>query len=140
MPRPPGIKETAPRDTAKRRLALLAARRKLTPLEVMLRTMDRAWDEMKRLEADETADSARIIALREEANVAARWAAPYMHPKLSAIAFREDKPASRIDLSALSVEQRRQLLTILRMGVIKAAGSEPESDDEPPLIEGFAGE
>ncbi len=56
-------------------------------------------------------------------------AAPYIHPRLSAIAYQETKPRSKVDTSRLTPEQRRVILAALRGGLIRPA------EPGPPLIE-----
>lgn len=50
-------------------------------------------------------------------------AAPYIHPRLSAVAFQEQRPPSRIDTSKLTNEQRKQLLLIMRSGLLQPDGA-----------------
>ena len=75
--RPKGIQETAPRNTAARKQAALAASEGITPLDVMLLTM------RPHVEAGGW-DAAAAIA---------KDAAPYVHPRLASTTL-EAKPGT----------------------------------------------
>ena len=62
--------------------------------------------------------------------------APYLHPRLSAVAFQEQPIPSQIDLSVLTSEERHLLLDMLRKGVIRADGSTRGAADGAALIDG----
>lgn len=55
---------------------------------------------------------------------AAVAAAPYVHPRLSAIAYQKVPPAARFDVSQLTQEERVMLLGMLRRGLVKGADAE----------------
>jgi hypothetical protein len=69
MARPKGSRDKAPRLTAARKQAEVAAAEGITPLEVMLRVMRERW---------ETQDKDGALAAAEKA-------APYLHAKLASV-------------------------------------------------------
>ena|SRR5215472_2448358 len=120
--RRPGQKDAAPRQTAARKLAAMAAAQGVQPLDVLLTTMRRGWHRAEELEAREA--SPKLIAeQREIASIAAVRAAPYLHPRLAAVAVQHVPSAARFDLSRLSDEEHRtlrQLMLRARRPVIEA--------------------
>lgn len=81
MGRPKGIKEIAPRQTAARKQADLAASQGITPLNVMLTTMRRQWSLAQKHEADN--NEARAEAYYTAATRTAAEAAPFVHARLA---------------------------------------------------------
>lgn len=128
--RPKGATDKAPRVTSTRKIAALAVARGISPLDVMLSTMEDAWLKAQRLETEQ-GPPADIMALRAIANDAATRAAPYVHPKLSAIAvkeMRESSPINAAAIAAISPAERHMLLFALR----KLLGADVE---DAPVIE-----
>lgn len=132
--RPKGSKDLALRQTAARKMAAMAAAEGITPLDVLLRTMRAAWAEAERVEAD-GGSSELVGRLRAEASLAAFRAAPYVHPKLVAVAHRKAPAPSRVDVSVLTSDERKMLLVAIRRGLIRPIDSE---DAGQVLIEGAA--
>jgi len=65
---------------------------------------------------------------------AAIAAAPFLHPRLSAVAFQEGKSRARFDTSVLSQQERVQLLDYLRrMQVVPGSKLSWESDGAPMI-------
>lgn len=89
--RPPGVKETQPRNTVAKKIAAVAAENGITPLEVMLTAMREDWDAAQKMLVDAVPDdpaeadrwTSRIMALRGSAIATADKAAPYLHARLS---------------------------------------------------------
>jgi hypothetical protein len=108
--RPPGRKESRPRRTAARKLLEMAAASGLQPLDVLLTTMRRAWHRAEELEA-RNAPAETIAEQVEIASVAAIRAAPFVHPRLAAVAVQQ--ASAHVDLSTLSTDERRMLQQLL---------------------------
>jgi hypothetical protein len=77
--RPPGSRDKRPRRSAARKIAEAAVAEGITPLEVMLRTMQDAWSL-----AETAATDRERLTFRQAACSVAEKAAPYVHPRLSA--------------------------------------------------------
>jgi hypothetical protein len=77
-----GAKKGVQRQSTREKLAMAeqAAAEGITPLEVMLRTMRKAWDAGD----DPTLDSLTQLQHRVAACTIAKDAAPYIHPRLAA--------------------------------------------------------
>ena len=123
--RPPGRRETAPRRTAARKVAELATANGCTPLDVLLDTMRRAWHRAEELEA-RNAPPEMIAGAREVACVAAIRAAPFVHPRLAAIAVQQ-APPPQVDLTVLTANEQRVLHSLLLRVLVR------------PTIEGTVG-
>jgi len=89
----------------------LAAAKGIQPLDVLLSTMRRAWDRAEELEA-RNASVEMIQEQREIASVAAMRAAPYVHPRLTAVAVQQ-APPPKIDVSVLTADERRTLYQLM---------------------------
>ncbi len=109
--RRPGQKDRAPRQTAARKVAELANATGVRPLDVLLMTMRRAWHRAEELEGRNAASEA-IAEQREIACVAATRAAPYLHPRLAAVAVQQ-VPPPKIDVSVLTADERRMLYQLV---------------------------
>ena len=91
MARPPGIKETKPRNTVAKKIAAAAAEGGITPLEVMLTAMREDWKAAQEMmqgapptdPAEAEKQLARALAHRNAAIATADKAAPYIHARLS---------------------------------------------------------
>jgi hypothetical protein len=108
MARPKGIKETKPRRTTALKMAELAKSRGLSPLDMMLKTAEFAWE----LACDKQANGAQpeeVLMMMQVAAVQAEKAAPYLHSRLSL--QRVDARLSFLD--ALSPDQQRTLSAAL---------------------------
>lgn len=57
---------------------------------------------------------------------AAVCAAPFLHSRLSAVAYKEVPPSPRVDLSGLSLEEKKSLLELM----------DRITQAEPPTVEG----
>lgn len=130
--RPKGSKDTSERETINRRMMERFRLIGMTPLDVHLATMRKAWNEAEQMERDlelaravkedvsKIADRwVKLWDMREIANINAARAAPYVHPRLSAVAFTKPTPKSKIDVSVLTGEERRMLLGAIRRGLIR---------------------
>lgn len=144
--RPAGSKDGHERETINRRMMERYRLIGMTPLDVHLATMRKAWNEAEQMERDMelakvTKEDATLIAnrwvklwdMREIANINAARAAPYIHPRLTAIAFTKPAAKSKIDVSVLTGEERRMLLAAIRRGLIRKDetidGEAEESED-----------
>jgi hypothetical protein len=92
-----GRKKNVPNKASVERQARVAATGK-TPLDVMLENMRRTDSEAEKLAAEIAAGHAtgesftRLVQLRRLAQECAAEAAPYVHPRLAAIAHRNTNP------------------------------------------------
>ena len=109
--RRPGQKDRAPRQTAARKLAELATATGVAPLDVLLDVMRKAWRRAEELEARNAPPEA-VAEQREIACVAATRAAPYLHPRLAAVAVQQVPPPP-VDIAALNADERRTLHALM---------------------------
>lgn len=119
-----------------REIADCAARAGRTPLEVMLENM--RWFEQRAAAASETGDVDGEARHRAAAVAVAKDAAPYIHPRLSAI---EHSPAQEVDPIAQMTDAERvvRIQSILsraraRADAQQAASAPGASSDINPVI------
>ena len=98
------------RTIARQQLASSAASEGISPLEVMLKRM-RYYDSVvdRELEKGEGADRGIIDDALKAANDAAKDAAPYLHPRLSAVEHTDNSDGGLAEILKLCAESTRGL-------------------------------
>jgi hypothetical protein len=136
MARPKGIIETKPRNTVAKKVAAIALRKGITPLDVMLTAMEQDWNEAQALARKPLPDDltlARkhlecIAGLRASAIATADKAAPYVHARLSAMAVKDMTPPDPVDAEKRAL-MRAEL--IRRLDLKAVPEPLPPSDPAP---------
>lgn len=109
MPRPVGVKETKPRNTAAKKQAAALASEGITPLEFLLEVMREQY--AIRCDPERSPEERRVATMLGSG--IAEKAAPYLHSKLSSVEMNANVRRTVYDLSdeelaALAGEEERE--------------------------------
>jgi hypothetical protein len=119
-----------------REIADKAAAEGITPLEVMLQAMNRFLERAEELDKNDSelsefdelgrTDKEKALSMYKEASFIAQSAAPYIHPKLSAIEHtgKDGGPIETNDLSKLTRDQVKSRISELLSKMTKENSDE----------------
>lgn len=101
-------------------------------VETLLLARQAAPDAMRKLIAKMDSEDERVAVAAQQAVLDRAWRRPRDY------APREERPNLWINATIMSTEERRFLLALLRRGLVKEAGAEPDavSQREPAMREG----